>query len=90
MNQQAQNQPAGPDDGDAFEAGESDGPDDDGPEEMEAGGFDVPEPIGDGPESFAPAAPESAALGSPEAPEAPEAPQAPEAPKSPDSEDDLQ
>ena len=87
MNQQAQNQPAGPDDGEAFEAGESEGPDDDGPEEMEAGGFDVPEPVDTAPESFAPDKPDSAA---PEAPEPPEAPQAPQAPKSPDSEDDLQ
>ena len=96
MNQQAQNQPAGPDNGEAFEAGESEGPDDDGPEEMEAGGFDVPEPIGDGPESFAPQAPESAAPESPESPEAPEATEAPQnvevplPPPAPDRDDDLQ
>ena len=40
MNQQGQNQQAGPDNGEAYEAGE-DGPDDDGPEELEAGGFDA-------------------------------------------------
>jgi hypothetical protein len=45
INQQGQNQQqAGPDNGEAYEAGE-DGPDDDGPEELEAGGFDRPEPI---------------------------------------------
>ena len=47
MNQQEQNQPVGPDNGEAFEAGESEGPEDDGPEEMDAGGFEVPEPIED-------------------------------------------
>ena len=34
------NQPAGPDNGEAYEAGE-DGPDDDGPDDMEGGGFDA-------------------------------------------------
>jgi len=41
---QPDGQQAGPGSGEAFEAGEPDGPEDDGPEEMEAGGFDVPEP----------------------------------------------
>jgi len=53
------NQP-GPQDGDAYEAGE-----DDGPEEMEAGGFDTPEPADD---AFAtPDAPD--AQGEPDAPD---------------------
>lgn len=90
MNQQGPNQPVGPDNGDAFEAGESDGPDDDGPEEMEAGGFEVPEPNDDAPESFAAEAPDFSAPEAPEAPDAPEAPEGPKGPQAPDSDDDLQ
>ena len=56
---------AGPQDGEAYEAGE-----DDGPEEMEAGGFDSPEPADD---AFA-------------APDAPDAQDGPDAPDSSDDE----
>jgi len=69
-------QPAGPDNGDSFEAGESDGPDDDGPEEMEAGGFDIPEPV----ESNE----------APDSPASPDSPDDPDSPASPDRDDDLQ
>lgn len=61
VNQPGQHQPAGPENGESFEAGESEGPDDDGPEEMEAGGFDVPEPEESSDANDAPAAPTSSA-----------------------------
>lgn len=67
-------QSSGPDNADAFEAGE-DGPDDDGADDMEAGGFDVPEPL-EASESF-------------DQPEFPAAPQPPEEPKGP-GDDDVQ
>ena len=86
MNQQGQNQQAGPDNGEAYEAGE-DGPDDDGPEELEAGGFEAsasaphevdelrvrPEPIEEAPRPQA---------------ELPEVPAIPETLKTPEPGDD--
>jgi len=87
----------GPDNGESFETSEPDGPDDDGPEEMEAeGGFEIPEPLESRAFDDEPEAPQ--ALEAPEAPEALDAPeaqaseerQAPETPQAPDSDDDLQ
>ena len=68
---------SGGDDEAQNDQGFDDGPDDDAGEEMELGGFEIPEP----PES-------SGDLDEPEAPEAPQAPEAPKAPQDPD--DDLQ
>lgn len=87
MGANPQNQPAGPDSGEAFEAGESEGPEDDGPEEMEAGGFDVPELIDRVAAPDAPDAPD--ALDAPDAPDAPDIPDTSDIPPS-GSDDDLQ
>ena len=85
-----------PDDPQGFDAGEDDGDD------MEVGGFDVPEPsdAADAPlagspapvTSAAPAASATWAPSAPAAPQAPEAPQAPDAPEAPKApnEDELQ
>jgi hypothetical protein len=72
---------AGPQDSEAYEAGESEGPDDgdefeNGDEMSASGGFDVPEPVEE--VSAAPQAPQT-----PEAPQAPQVSQAPELPEVP-------
>jgi hypothetical protein len=75
-------QGAGPQDSEAYEAGESDGPDDgeefeNGDELSASGGFDVPEPVEEG--------------AAPQAPDLPEVPAIPETLKTPEpGDDDLQ
>lgn len=88
---------AAPDNGDAFEAGESDGPDDEGPEEMEAAGFDIPEPLERDDLREAPEAAETSAF-APEQPEERRRDKSDSAPgeteelrrDTPDSDDNLQ
>ena len=88
VNQQDQNQQAGPDNGEAYEAGE-DGPDDDGPEEMEAGGFDSSASAADQREELRRDRPEPVEEETPRAQaELPEVPAIPETLKTPEPGDD--
>ena len=72
-------QSAGPEDGEAYEAGEDEGDELDNGEEMNAGGFDVPEPREESPApAFAPQAPQAPLAPLPEVPAIPETLKTPE------------